>query len=342
LVNTGTNAAPVFKYEYNLKDHLGNNRVTFLGKNLGGGAVEVLQQTNYYPFGMIMTQSSNNNITNYNKNKYLYNGKELQDDRFNDVFFGMLDYGARMYDPQLGRWHVPDPLAELNYNYSPYAYCSNNPIRYVDPYGLDKEDRILRRAIRHANREAKNNPEATVSVTMQVQDNRLYVGVTSSNSEATTNVYISSAKIKDNNRGEGDGGWQPGGIAFVTHEGGASPTKQKSKNPVDEVDVTDLLTALGQLRKSTKVDPGHPLNMAKAIKRFGEAAKNYNELTSDKEINEKSTGNGRYNNWVQKDAIIGNTYEDPTGDSVLLISPDGDSSLFAPFTGHTRKKIPLK
>ena len=42
-----------------------------------------------------------------------------------------------MYDPALGRWHVPDPLAEYHYNMSPFSYCQNNPMRYIDPFGLD-------------------------------------------------------------------------------------------------------------------------------------------------------------------------------------------------------------
>ncbi len=47
------------------------------------------------------------------------------------------DYGARFYDPQLARWHVPDLLAEYNFNQSPYNYCMNNPISFIDALGLD-------------------------------------------------------------------------------------------------------------------------------------------------------------------------------------------------------------
>jgi RHS repeat-associated protein len=66
-------------------------------------------------------------------NKYLYNGKELQDE------FGLnwLHYGARYYDPQLGRWHVVDPLASENPDYTPYHYTHNAPINRIDPDGLD-------------------------------------------------------------------------------------------------------------------------------------------------------------------------------------------------------------
>ncbi len=62
------------------------------------------------------------------ENKYLYNGKELQDDLGLDWY----DYGWRMYDPTLGRWHCVDNLAEKYLSFSPYAYCNNNPIRLID------------------------------------------------------------------------------------------------------------------------------------------------------------------------------------------------------------------
>jgi RHS repeat-associated protein len=119
-------------YEYHIKDHLGNIRVVF--KN-NGSTAQVLQKNDYYPFGLLMQERTDNAT---NKNKYLYNGKEFGQNNSVDWY----DYGARMYDAQLGRWHTLDPLAEKprNISISPYAYCANNPIRYIDPTGMIWED----------------------------------------------------------------------------------------------------------------------------------------------------------------------------------------------------------
>ena len=48
---------------------------------------------------------------------------------------GWYDYGARFYDPALGRWHVPDAYSEFFEHQTPYAYVSNNPINAFDPDG---------------------------------------------------------------------------------------------------------------------------------------------------------------------------------------------------------------
>lgn len=70
------------------------------------------------------------------KNKYLYNGKELQDE------FGLewYDYEARFYDPQLGLFHTLDHLSEDYYFQSPFVYSANNPVRFIDYRGMGPGD----------------------------------------------------------------------------------------------------------------------------------------------------------------------------------------------------------
>jgi RHS repeat-associated protein len=87
---------------------------------------EIIDTHNYYPFGL---EHSNATISEY---KYKYNGKEYQD----ELGLNMYDYGARNYDPAIGRWMNIDPLAEENRRWSPYNYCIDNPIRFVDPDGM--------------------------------------------------------------------------------------------------------------------------------------------------------------------------------------------------------------
>ena len=84
------------------------------------------QVNHYYAFGGLLGDSSGGDVQ-----KYKYNGKEL--DRF--LNWDMLDYGARWYDAALGRWLTPDPLAEKYYHLSPYVYCADNPVKYVDHHG---------------------------------------------------------------------------------------------------------------------------------------------------------------------------------------------------------------
>ena len=91
LVSFGTGADRKFIYEYNLRDHLGNNRITFMGTNLGG-AVDIVQTTNYYPFGLVMNQTNGNTSPTYQKNKYLYNSKELQYDKMISEALNWYDY----------------------------------------------------------------------------------------------------------------------------------------------------------------------------------------------------------------------------------------------------------
>ena len=120
------NNGGTYTYEFFLKDHLGNTRVVV------DQAGTVLQQTDYYPFGLP--------IETYTAvpNNYLYQGKELQRE------LTQFDFGARFYDPQIGRWHVLDPLSEKARRHSPYNFAFNNPIRFIDPDGMEADDWVKR------------------------------------------------------------------------------------------------------------------------------------------------------------------------------------------------------
>jgi RHS repeat-associated protein len=93
-------------------------------------ALQVAQVNEYYPFGLAINPLSYDK-NNAFKNDYLYNGKELQD----DFGLGWLDYGARMFMSEIGRWGVLDGKAEYYLGTSPYVYALNQPTNAIDPDG---------------------------------------------------------------------------------------------------------------------------------------------------------------------------------------------------------------
>ena len=110
-------SSPLF-YHY-VKDYQGSNRVIYNAKN-----DEAIQWISYYPFGSILNTNQDVDFQ-----RYFYNGKELES--LQGLF--LYDYGARFYDGI--RFTTMDPLAEKYYSISPYAYCLNNPIRFIDYNG---------------------------------------------------------------------------------------------------------------------------------------------------------------------------------------------------------------
>ncbi|WP_159453593.1 DUF6443 domain-containing protein [Ohtaekwangia koreensis] len=89
----------------------------------------VIQSDDYYPFGLAFNSMNRENGL---INAYNFSGKEQQD----ELGLGWLDYGARMYMPDLGRWGAVDPVAETMESFSPFGFAYNNPVTLVDIMGL--------------------------------------------------------------------------------------------------------------------------------------------------------------------------------------------------------------
>ena len=111
------------KYYFYISDHLGNNRI------VADTEGSVVQSTEYYPFGLQFADG-----TGQEKQAYKYNGKEF--DQMHNL--NWYDYAARQYDPVVPHLPTMDPLSEKKYWSSPYAYCLNNPLRFIDPDGMDE------------------------------------------------------------------------------------------------------------------------------------------------------------------------------------------------------------
>ena len=125
IVVTSSGSTLTYKDHWFVRDHLGSVRtvidITSAGTSLQNALVE---QNDYLPFGTrVAVKSSPSNL-------YRYNGKEEQQIAGTELV--VLDYGARTYDPWLSRWTGIDPLAAKYHSTSPYAFCNNSPISFVD------------------------------------------------------------------------------------------------------------------------------------------------------------------------------------------------------------------
>ena len=113
-----------FCYNYYVKDHLGNVRLV-------ANDYEIEQLNGYYPFGALTGDSFN--YYDGEGNRFKYGGKEMQSEHRLNWY----DFIARPYDPAKGSFLGPDPLAEKYPWVSPYTYCLNNPLKYIDPNGKE-------------------------------------------------------------------------------------------------------------------------------------------------------------------------------------------------------------
>ena len=112
-------------------DRLGNVREV---ADMSTGTV--VERNDYYAYGSRIEQDPDviNAYPQVDENRWRYAGKEEQEDVTGIPYD---DFGARLYDPHLGTWMAPDPMAEKYPGISPYLYCSGDPVNVVDPDGED-------------------------------------------------------------------------------------------------------------------------------------------------------------------------------------------------------------
>jgi RHS repeat-associated protein len=125
-----------FDFVYQYKDHLGNIRLSYMDSN-GNGSVsqsEIIEEHNYYPFGLTHRGYNEGISSNGNSfaQKYKFGGKELTE----ALGLNTYDFGARNYDAALGRWMNIDPLADQMRSHSPHNYAFNSPLYFKDPDGM--------------------------------------------------------------------------------------------------------------------------------------------------------------------------------------------------------------
>ena len=140
-----------YKVQHYLRDHLGSVRSV-----IDGDTGTVIEASDYYPFGkriqvtapvsepvggsqhasepaVAPVAPATSVASTSSPNRWHFSGKE--DQSFLNASIPFLDFGARMYNPAIARWTAADPLSEDYHGVSPYAYCVNSPMTYVDSDG---------------------------------------------------------------------------------------------------------------------------------------------------------------------------------------------------------------
>ena len=128
-----------YDYIYQYKDHLGNIRLSYKDKNQNDPDLsidlEILEENNYYPFGL--KHKGYNNVTSANVNavasKFKYNGIELEE----SLGLNLYEMELRLYDPAIARWNAIDPVT--HHSFSTYSAFDNNPVFWADPSGADAD-----------------------------------------------------------------------------------------------------------------------------------------------------------------------------------------------------------
>ncbi len=222
-----------YEYVYQYSDHLGNVRLSYADADGDGSidaATEIIEENNYYPFGLSL-KGYNNHVSplgNSTAQKWKYNGMEHDESLGLEIY----DFGARNYDPALGRWMNLDPLAEMMRRHSPYSYAFDNPVFFIDPDGMMPQN----------NNAVANDPEYDVT---DEYGNEARMGRSELldyiSANGTTDDFDWSSMFYELNEKYGDGGC-------------CGKKKSKTKYPVS-IDTDDIMEASMAIAASiSKVD----------------------------------------------------------------------------------------
>lgn len=135
---------PSYKDYWPVKDHLGSVRTVMDLTTPGNVASKKKEQSDYLTFGTRVARSSTT------LNHWRFSGKEEQNICGTDI--GLLDFGARYYDPWLSRWITQDPMAHKYAGINPYVYCNGDPVNMVDIKGMSIDDFIFNKSGRYVGR----------------------------------------------------------------------------------------------------------------------------------------------------------------------------------------------
>lgn len=247
------------KYFYYRKDHLGNNREVWQASYTSGSTTypaATVQRTQYYPSGLPWKSNSGDNP---GSQPYKYGGKEFVEMHGLDEY----DSVARWYYPAIMRTTTPDPLAEKYYDISPYAWCGNNPVRFVDPDGKKiviagtKEYRTqVKNDIKQL---AKDNPEVKKMIVDLIKSSNIHTIEMPKENDGYNYVQFDEKKAED-------------GIAQGSKVG-YDPNKRDTKGEKERTPRVGLAHELkhssdidkGEMDMETKTETGVPVKEIDAI-----------------------------------------------------------------------------
>ena len=188
--------------------------------------------------------------------RYYYNGKEKQE--IGNT--GLLDYGARFYNPDIGRWTMLDPIVEKYSNISPYAYCGGNPIKRIDPDGkqwVDAKNRPMWSNGQYTQYATKDFIRASIAA-RATETGRAAFNIVANNQIKTQLIISPKIATKTNKAGE------------VTLVRGHTEFKELKKTPEGKIYPTEAVITIyeGSIKAELNGDIKTSGRIADLIKSF--------------------------------------------------------------------------